>query len=1597
MPLDFNSTKRFRDFVLSKTLQVPNGPQTFTENDYRYKNLNDSANVDPGAVDTNRTADLLQSQNANVYKPLRYNVIEEFNVIPRRANLSLYYSGTPYFVAENHTLVGIMSNRNYDNESELFKFAASYIQDRNQKGPVYSRIEQNLYRATVGRVRLIDALNGNLATATNIVTGKEPLVESNYQITVAKSPTGKAIDFLQTVAGVEFPWVEIPGDYLSNPRNPINVRPVPNSQFGKIFQDTTGALGSLLGIERRPKKDRKPSDLFIEYMGSGQKQTLFDLLAYSKYAPNYTTTARSQNTSRLFNFTDQFAQSAKNLLGVEAPNSNAYIGDDRGNDLKYAMNDFNDRPVRGSYYMGLLFDAVQTDLFENQKNITDGGQLSGKLTWISINSRNKLGEHNKEYSSQRSKFEDSLSTSREFRDDSLLGYTQDILDSMPTNGGEARSHVANVIDQTSRIFRDGTKYMSRGSAIKYVDKFGQESGVEYCRVWTKDRPYMSNSDTMKKGGNIRKFEATIVKDPWNLNIAPMSNGKKGFEGSSNIFKGGPVDKDGNSFYAKKYMFSIENLAWKSSFKPGFTVIDLPFCERGPNGGRVMWFPPYDLKISENNNATWESNKFLGRPEPIYTYSSTERTGQLSFKIVVDHPSILNLLTREVFANLSDEEADNYIDAFFAGCKDLDFYDLIRRYSTLDKTDIQYILDYLNDAGKPQEIQKYKVVVDQVENKAPNTLTTENNNPSNQSSTNPVNVTGITLNFDNDYPKSNPNPYTSKQDTYTNNYNSYIGKKQDYVNKLGSLIQTLNSKSLNDKNAAADRNILFGSNSIDSNYVEIQKSELEKYFTQLTNNFTTYTNSTDKLKTDITEKKAKNITVNILSSASSIASDNYNFLLSMRRSYSMLIDFLKRISKDGQTLPSEIKWPKASELGGDFKYSNSFEYNLKDLGWTEYDSTIKIKIDSIGENDKTTSTQTIDPSCWRKDFVSTDLRNLNVVSPIAFYCRKSEIDFKYELSSTPTPPPNPEPPKPLPNTISKTRLEQDGTVTLTRRVKKPPIDVMKRIIMKTLSECYYFKKLEEDSPLVFNSLREKLRYFHPGFHSTTPEGLNSRLTFLHQCIRPGDTIPIKGISDESDLNARNTSFGPPPICVLRIGDFYHSRIIVRDVNITYDDSPWDMNPEGIGMQPMIASVTMSISFIGGQGLEEPVARLQNALSSNFYANTEIYDERSIATNKIIAGKDANQFTKEFLEDLQKRDNRTPEPIENKVENTIESGTYIGELSANTLNYDKIVDNIFTETNTYHLEFINNYNIIVQKYGKKLASMALSPTYRTINEYEITKGNNTTTNINIFGLYQKGYELEYLTRLFINKLNTEIESTDLCAIFGFDKELPIGSIDRANKLLRPKVKEIATNTLTELSSKSAIKCLEEQRNKLITALDQVNFIVKYEKDIKIDKDKNNKDKNLEIQLSGFTRDMLYNQYSSCIDYLTNNYSKLYSDLDNSIDFLNPTITTLGMSEILSVILQNDKFNIISVFSVDKTLFNDKTTKKLTNRLDSFINIPKSKDFKLNNFKLRSNKNKLTYDILSETESTDQALIEDGKKIKSSVVIVKDKLNYYKIKKQ
>jgi hypothetical protein len=194
-------------------------------------------------------------------------------------------------------------------------------------------------------------------------------------------------------------------------------------------------------------------------------------------------------------------------------------------------------------------------------------------------------------------------------------------------------------------------------------------------------------------------------------------------------------------------------------------------------------------------------------------------------------------------------------------------------------------------------------------------------------------------------------------------------------------------------------------------------------------------------------------------------------------------------------------------------------------------------------------------------------------------RAAVIKFKYDPTNNP-------------NNLNQIKpLDTSGQVrTLNTSAKK-----------KFMNESLYFKKLHEESPIAYESLNSKIEHFHPGFHSITPEGFNSRLTFLQQCTRQGPT--------QNKDRASNLAFGKPPVSILRIGDFYHTKIMMESLSFNYEPLVWDLNPEGVGVQPMICTVDISFKFIGGSSLDGPINKLQNAISHNFFANTEVYDGRA----------------------------------------------------------------------------------------------------------------------------------------------------------------------------------------------------------------------------------------------------------------------------------------------------------------------------------------------------------------------------------------------------
>ncbi len=1235
--LTFSATEGFRKKLLVRNLEPY--AEGYKGNDSAGNAefaINDVAVLDAIRIEESQITDQAQKRAfiQNQYGPEGgFNDLLNIRDIERKIEKrETYYT----FVASTYNSLTLLtsfdpmgSNGRLTQDSELAQIAGNQLKTQFQ-----FRIAEETYQQTLGRVNILDAL-GDPFDALAIATGNEELIESDWKISVPDNVVGKGLDFISRVSGIYSPYSWIPGSYFGEVTQQSSVNQATNN--GGEFSDR----GTLL-----PQANKRASDTFISNTGRGQTKRLFKNISLNVFAPDYTENSRS--------------------FGLRAPAGNYYVGskiqeltDIVAPSEELPIDQFGNRvriASRGYGEIGKLYEGndggFEAKFGLNGSNFLRAGtatnsnydapRLQGGFTWVgpSLKLAGRYpteggGEGSLSESYSKSIQSLLLSTTSAgnyvFKKGSILDDTQRLVDAAEGLNGDARlQHVGNAINQVSKVFNDGTREMTKGSRVyKYEDQeTGEIKGIEYCRVFTKDIPYFSNNEIQKSEGittQNRKFTYSVLDNTYNLNIAPWRGNE-----STNI----------QDEKVKKYMFSIENLAWRTSSRPGFTVQDLPSCERGPNGGRVMWFPPYDMKVSEQNSADWTTNQFLGRPEPIYTYNNTTRQGSLNWKIVVDHPSILNAIVDKELDGQDNQKINDIVDSFFAGCRKYDIYELAQRFPQFTLKDIYDIVTTTQNVTDYEyfenEIQSTQITTTQpvIEEYTPVITETDYS---------------YSFYFDNDVPGPKNANSTTTEELYSSNLSAYILNQSNYY----------------------------------TNANDDQKEPTSTFFQK---NIFNIEQKTKELCVKIKEAIDKGAIVNIKleGSASSPNSAPYNLSLSKRR-----VDSIK-------------------------KYILSFS------GLDKLQDKLNISEVSLGED------TTIDGVLCSEELTGAD----KIYSTTAMGCRA--VSFSTTIEEIP-PEPNPQDLEPI---IEETIITDTvtGRTEVQRQEESKEVrekrNVAKIIVKKLLTECDYFDKMKDDSPQVYQGIKDKLKFFHPTFHSITPEGLNSRLTFLQQCLRPGDTIPVIGEDgNPRQGDIKNTAFGSPPICVLRIGDFYHTKIVIQQMSINYEPLTFDLNPEGIGVQPMIADINMSFNFIGGQGLKEPVSRLQNAVSFNYFGNTEVYDERSVPT------EDTTDLDRSVLDEIESDNNFTVK--DGKVERTEEAGETIGQITSTLveefltgdINYKSFMKDYVLKSQEYVQNVISSIDTISRiqsKIGVHYFTQDRLYTYGTSTGY-LSGSNGYTTNI------------------------------------------------------------------------------------------------------------------------------------------------------------------------------------------------------------------------------------------------------------------------------
>jgi hypothetical protein len=328
-------------------------------------------------------------------------------------------------------------------------------------------------------------------------------------------------------------------------------------------------------------------------------------------------------------------------------------------------------------------------------------------------------------------------------------------------------------------------------------------------------------------------------------------------------------------------------------------------------------------------------------------------------------------------------------------------------------------------------------------------------------------------------------------------------------------------------------------------------------------------------------KDYSITVNIEASSSALFKNNYNAQLSFRRAHELMLKVLEEFNQSAG-LNLALKQPHKEK--------------------SSYASFITAK--NIKQPVK------FDTSNGRINFVITGTGEEYLYSP-------SSSDQESELNHRAA------------KTVRKASIKNVSATSHTKPDQVKANVPTKAEIAKEQEE----KSAEEAAKIPTSAFRkeskagfhfpagwDKIDYYKPVFHSQTPYDFYKRYTFLHQITRPGHTIDVKAQVGSNSL------FGRMPIVVLRVGDFFHTKAAINSIQFDMSETTWDMNPEGMGMQPMYCKITIDMDIIGGMSLKGPINRLQTAVDNNFLANSTYAKADYYVKNRIGYGEQPENKTK-----------------------------------------------------------------------------------------------------------------------------------------------------------------------------------------------------------------------------------------------------------------------------------------------------------------------------------------------------------------------------------
>jgi hypothetical protein len=257
--------------------------------------------------------------------------------------------------------------------------------------------------------------------------------------------------------------------------------------------------------------------------------------------------------------------------------------------------------------------------------------------------------------------------------------------------------------------------------------------------------------------------------------------------------------------------------------------------------------------------------------------------------------------------------------------------------------------------------------------------------------------------------------------------------------------------------------------------------------------------------------------------------------------------------------------------------------------------------------------------------------------------------------------------------------------------------------------------------------------------------------------------------------------------------------------------FDINPEGIGLQPMMVDVTIGFQIIGGMGLKGPVEEVQNALSFNYYANTEVYDERATATDIESTSKNDKYVVEKILSELPPVTKQQQDAINNTQPQ--KGGSTIGKILNDTeMDYSSIYDSLQTKVQEYFKTSFEGLQKLNTDYSFGAVQLYLKDSsYKSGKICELTSQKKEVQILGKSNLY-----LELVEKLK-TKIISDVESSNDPIYDKLDDNIKKAMTAKQKRELIEKLKSLVSDQQTKM-----LDAIKNNTANIIKVENELNYI-------------------------------------------------------------------------------------------------------------------------------------------------------------------------------